>query len=408
MPNPIPIIAGKLTRLVSHIKGNGSALPGYVVERLSPDFIKFLSDLPNGVIVVSGTNGKTTTTKIITEILHAGGLRVFTNDTGSNFVRGIISSALPHMSITGKFPFDIAVLELDEAHAVRFCEQVKPTYSLLLNVARDQLDRFGEVDHVASLLNLVAQNTTQAVIINREDPRLMRIQTTHNVYFGLSQDLKSQFPSDVDQRDINSDEPQPDATILRKIDGKSATYVIDGKAHAVDLKLRGIYNAYNAAGAIAVIRRALPSMGVDDILKALSEVTSAYGRGETITFDGKQIEIFLVKNPAAFQLSLTSFADNRHDFFIAINDNISDGRDVSWLWDVDFRDLPPVITTSGTRAADMALRLQYDEVKTLHIETDIKTALQHTLDKAQKPIRIFATYSAMMELRKIMKGKSIL
>jgi len=402
MAKTIPILIGKTTRLLSKFRGNGSALPGYVIERISPNFISFLDQLPHGVVVVSGTNGKTTTTKIITEILRAGGLRVFTNETGSNFARGVISSAIPHFSMTGKFPFDIAVLELDEAHAVRFSEQVKPTYSLLLNVAPDQMDRFDDTDQVGRLMDALAQNTTNTVIINREDYRLAKIKTPHTIYYGLSNKLLKTF--------IDDSKPSKNqaAATLQSFDDGEATYKIDEKNHDVKLKLKGIYNAYNAAGAIATVRSILPDLEINTILKALAHVTSPDGRGEEFTIDGKKIELFLIKNPSAFQLALTSFADHQHDYIIAINDNIPDGTNISWLDSVDFSALPShVLAVTGIRAEDMAKYLEKYHIKSNLVQTDINLAVKDAIKNSTKPIRIFSTYTAMFAIRKLFTGKSI-
>ena len=170
------ILLGKVVRHASRIRGGGSALPGLVVEKLDKNFLaKTLGKLPYGVVVVSGTNGKTTTVKIVTELLEGQGLKVFTNSTGSNFKRGVISAVVADSKLSGKLDADIAVLELDEAHAVHFVRDVKPRYSLLLNVMRDQLDRFGEIDSTAKLLAKIAQATTKTVVLNREDSRIFAI-----------------------------------------------------------------------------------------------------------------------------------------------------------------------------------------------------------------------------------------
>ena len=167
---------GKLVRRVSRLRGGGSALPGLVVEKIDPGFMRrTLSTLPLGVAVVSGTNGKTTTTKMVVELLEGQGLKVFTNRTGSNFTRGVAAALLGEVDWRGRLEADVAILELDEAHAVHFVNQVPPRYSLLLNVLRDQLDRFGEIDKTAQLLEHIAAKTTGTVVLNREDPRVARI-----------------------------------------------------------------------------------------------------------------------------------------------------------------------------------------------------------------------------------------
>ena len=143
----ISTIIGKSVKKVAQLRGGGSALPGLVVEKIDPDFIRrTLEDLPQGVVIISGTNGKTTTTKIVVELLESVGMKVFTNRTGSNFSRGVAAALLNEVDIHGKLDADIAVLELDEAWAVKFVKMVQPRFSLLLNVMRDQLDRFGEID----------------------------------------------------------------------------------------------------------------------------------------------------------------------------------------------------------------------------------------------------------------------
>src|SRR5690606_380479 len=224
---------GKTIRHIAKLRGGGSALPGLVVEKIDPDFVRHtLAQLPRGIIVVSGSNGKTTTTKMVVELLESQGLRVFTNRTGSNFIRGVAAALLGEVDMKGKLDADIAVLELDEAHAVKFVDVVKPRYSLLLNVMRDQLDRFGEIDATARMLEKIAHATTEVVVINREDPRLVTIapsltkQTVH--FFGLSDALLTQFPNDDDMRSSSASKrmssTSPALVTLEKLDNEIATF----------------------------------------------------------------------------------------------------------------------------------------------------------------------------------------
>lgn len=408
----LSILLGKTVQKVTRLRGNGgSALPGLVVERTNPNFIKHtLAKLPMGVVVVSGTNGKTTTTKIVSELLAKQGLKVFTNKTGSNFVRGVISEILADIKLSGKFDYDIAVLELDEAHAVKFCEVCDVDYSLILNVQRDQLDRFGEIDHTAELLQKLAAHTRKAAILNREDPRVSKIQTAHPFYFGLSNELIKEFPSDDNllESDKVSASKLPASVTLEKLKGQKASYQINHKNYSCELTLKGIYNAYNAAGALALCSIIMDDVDPAEFVENLAEIASAFGRGESFKINNCEVEVLLVKNPSAFQLSITSFADNKHDYMIAINDNIADGRDVSWLWNVDFSKLKHVEVVSGIRATDMALRLKYDECDVDTVEEDLSKALDIFTKVSNKPKRIFVTYTAMLELRKLISGKSIL
>jgi UDP-N-acetylmuramoylalanine-D-glutamate ligase len=177
MPLPLSILLGKAVRRIAKIRGgSGSALPGLFVEKIDPMFIRrTLSPLPRGVVLVSGTNGKTTTTKMVVELLEGQGLKVFTNRTGSNFTRGVAAALLGEISMSGKLDADIAVLELDEAHAIHFVQAIAPRHTLLLNVMRDQLDRFGEIDYTAQLLKTIAEATLDTVTLNREDERVRAI-----------------------------------------------------------------------------------------------------------------------------------------------------------------------------------------------------------------------------------------
>src|SRR3954451_10590854 len=196
----VAVWLGKLTLLLLRAIGRrGNALPGLVVEKVFPRFLaRAMAALPQGVVVVTGTNGKTTTTKMVATILGQK-YRVLTNDTGSNFVRGAITSTVDHATWTGHLPYDVAVFELDEAWAVRFVAAVQPRRALLLNVMRDQLDRFGEIDTTARLLGRVAAATTGDVVLNRDDERVAALAADTRAavtYYGGSPELREMFPTD--------------------------------------------------------------------------------------------------------------------------------------------------------------------------------------------------------------------
>ncbi|WP_104138370.1 Mur ligase family protein [Arthrobacter sp. ZGTC131] len=410
---------GKLVRRVSRLRGGGSALPGLVVEKIDPGFMqRTLSTLPHGVAVVSGTNGKTTTTKMVVELLESQGLKVFTNRTGSNFTRGVAAALLGEVDWRGRLDADIAVLELDEAHAVHFVNRVPPRYSLLLNVLRDQLDRFGEIDKTAQLLQHIASKTTGTVVLNREDPRVARIADTLDGpdvrYFGLDDSLLSTFPNDDELRaGPGSPAPAPVQqkphadVVLRRVGPDNADFEYDGGTVTTGMKLRGVYNIFNAAAALTLARSICGSGAAAadhaTLLTALSQVAPAFGRGESLVVDGLPLDLVLVKNPSGFRLGLKSFPAGGYATMIAINDNYADGRDMSWLWDVDFESLRAegVDQVTGSRAYDMALRLQYDEVAVGAVNTEIAPALAAFIAAAKdKPKRIFCTYTAMLAIRR--------
>lgn len=408
-PRPHSVLMGKAVRYVARLRGGGSALPGLFVEKIDKNFVKdTLSQLPHGVVLISGTNGKTTTTKMVVELLESQGLRVFTNRTGSNFVRGVAAALLGEVNALGKLQADIAVLELDEAHAVHFVNRIPPRHSLLLNVMRDQLDRFGEIDTTAKMLEHIALATTGTVVINREDPRLRKValKLKNDVrYFGLDDALLATFPSDDDMHGgIVAGTKRPQADVLLQAIGAGATFVIDGKTVTTTLQLNGVYNIFNAAAALALTRSIVgKKLDEEKLLKGLAAVTPAFGRGESLIVDGKPCELVLVKNPSGFRLGLHSFDPKNYATMIAINDNYADGRDMSWLWDVDFESLKKdgVSEVSGVRAYDMALRLQYDEVAVSHVDTDLARSLKNFLSAhSGKPKRIYCTYTAMLALRR--------
>jgi len=410
MSKPYTTLLGKTVRSITRLRGGGSALPGLFVEKIDPTFVaESLAQLPRGVVVISGTNGKTTTTKMVTELLEGQGLKVFTNRTGSNFIRGVAAALLGEVDMKGKLDADIAVLELDEAHAVRFVRTITPRYSLLLNVMRDQLDRFGEIDATAKMLAVIAARTTDGVVLNREDPHVTslagKLSDKQVAFFGLNPALSHLFPSDDELRGGPKNAkavPIADVT-LEEFSGDEATFKIDITKHTTTLKLQGVYNIFNAAAALALVRMIVgKATNTEKLIATLAGVTPAFGRGEKLTVGGQPLELVLVKNPSGFRLGLSSFPASDYATMIAVNDNYADGRDMSWLWDVEFDSLRTggVSQVSGIRAYDMALRLQYDEVEITRVEPDLKKAL-HSFIAAHPdtPKRVYCTYTAMLALR---------
>src|SRR4051794_26962983 len=411
----VAVWLGKLTLLSLRLIGRrGNALPGLVVEKVFPRYLpRAMARLPEGVIVVTGTNGKTTTTKMVATVLTER-LRVLTNDTGSNFVRGAITATVEHASWSGRLPYDVAVFELDEAWAVRFVERVAPRRALLLNVMRDQLDRFGEIDTTARLLGKVAAATTGQVVLNRDDERIAALagDTAAAVsYYGVAPALRELFPNDEELYGGPVHVSDVAAVVeLQALPGPArpaATLRIGGVGADGGLRAEGPHNAQNACGAAAVAL----TFGFDGsaVQAGLANVSPAFGRGQSFTVEGRQVTMQLVKNPAGFRQTLCTLDTGAPEaVVIAINDDYADGRDVSWLWDVDFRDLAPLPSrrwTSGTRAADMAVRLRYDGVDVDEIEPDLEKAVRAALEAVPvgKRVVVFSTYTAMWELHGVLQ-----
>jgi lipid II isoglutaminyl synthase (glutamine-hydrolysing) len=406
---------GKLTLLALRLIGRrGNALPGLVVEKVFPGYLpRAMKRLPEGVVVVTGTNGKTTTTKMVATILGER-YGVLTNDTGSNFVRGAITAAVEHSSWSGRLRYDVAVFELDEAWAVRFAAVVPPRRALLLNVMRDQLDRFGEIDTTAGLLGKVAAATTGHVVLNRDDERIAALaaRTPAAVsYYGVTPELRSVFPNDEELYGgpvyVSAAHADAELLALPSGDDPLTTMRIGDTVHSVLLRADGPHNAQNATGAAALAL----SFGLDPqtVAAGLAKVSPAFGRGQSFDVDGRRLVLQLVKNPAGFRQSLRTLDGHEaaDAIVIVINDDYADGRDVSWLWDVDFTGLaqrPARLSTAGTRAADMAVRLRYDDVTVEEVEPELEKSVRSAVAAVPPGGRVvvFSTYTAMWALHAIL------
>ncbi|WP_375484534.1 MurT ligase domain-containing protein [uncultured Jatrophihabitans sp.] len=406
---------GKLTLSALRILGRrGNALPGLVVEKVFPRYLAAaMAGLPQGVVVVTGTNGKTTTTKMVATVLGER-YRVLTNDTGSNFVRGAITATVEHATWSGRLPYDVAVFELDEAWAVRFVARVAPRHCLLLNVMRDQLDRFGEIDTTARLLGKVAAATTGHVVLNRDDERiaaLADVTAAEVTHYGVAPALRELFPNDEELYggpvSVSSVPAAVELQTLPSTAHPAATLRIDGVDHDVTLRAEGPHNAQNACGA-AALGLAL-GLDTDTVVAGLAKVSPAFGRGQSFDVDGRRVVLQLVKNPAGFRQTLRTLDTATPDaVVVAINDDYADGRDVSWLWDVDFAALGPLPSrrsTAGTRAADMAVRLRYDDVEVDEIEPDLEKAVRSAVASVAtgRYVVVFSTYTAMWALHAVLQ-----
>jgi UDP-N-acetylmuramyl tripeptide synthase len=432
-------------------RGGGTAAPGLVAERIDPQLLdKIARRLPQGTVVVAGTNGKTTVSRMLADILQAHGWRVAHNRSGSNLVRGVTSALASQADLMGSPRADIGVIESDEAALPEIVRRVQPSVVLLNNLFRDQLDRYGELDTIASqwtpaLRRLPAEAT---VVVNADDPTLAAITEgidARRVTFGLDDRnpsfLLEEIPHAADAktcrqcgRDLAYDrlysahlgawrcagcggERPPLAFAGRSIalDGVDAlrldVLMPDDPDDALSLHLMipGLYNAYNAVAATAVAR----TLGVprQTITGALRGYRSAFGRIERVSYRGRSLTLALVKNPVGFNetLRMLTIASDGLTIptLIAINDLAADGRDVSWLWDVDFEMLcqgsAPLFTT-GIRGADMANRLKYaglPAARIVPLPADLTSGLDAFVDSLPEGAvgYVLLTYTALLGLR---------
>lgn len=409
----ITIALGKTVfALLRLMRRTGSALPGLIVEKFNRGFLyNQLAQLPQGVIIVSGTNGKTTTTKLTAALLESQGLRVLTNPTGSNFVRGIISVVVDKTRWNGKLPYDIAVFEQDEAHAVKLAELVHPRGAVVLNIMRDQMDRFGEIDTTRQMLQKLVAVSTEWVVLNANDERVSKLEPSKGVqtiWYSHTEALQKDFLTDDQLYHAESTAyyraGKPAAELTAYEPGRVALTAAR-KRHKYQFALQGGHNALNLTAALATVHAALTDVDESALTNTISSVKPAFGRGEVITLpSGGKLTLQLIKNPGGFTQALRMTGLKSYDTIaIAINDDYPDGRDVSWLWDVNFTRLGkgPAVYCGGVRAADMANRLKYDEVQVAGIEADIYAyakQLDSVIPAGSEGI-LFCTYTAMLKLR---------
>jgi lipid II isoglutaminyl synthase (glutamine-hydrolysing) len=450
----LAVLAGKVTATTTRLlgKGGGSALPGLVALRVQPKLVQQLaSQLAAGVTVVSGTNGKTTTSRLIASILTSAGLTVVRNATGSNLTRGVASALLARADPLGTLRghgSSLGLFEVDEAALPEVVDMVQPSQLLLNNLFRDQLDRYGEVATVARLWSTAITRLPAGalVIANADDPLVAEVALggrAKPLYFGLSsvpeKGAVNEHASDVKTCPrcggpivyslitlghlghyacSRCDFTRPEPTVyaenvrLRGIDGADFTLCAGGIAAPVHLPLPGLYNVYNAVAAAA----ASSALGIDPttIAGALGRVTAAFGRMERLMVDGRTVYLALAKNPAGLNEVMRTVlqASRQANLLMLLNDNTADGHDVSWIWDADVEMLSGhvrQVVFSGTRAPDMALRFKYAEVTASDtgvrtIEPDTETALVRALQGLDDGDVLFVipTYTAMLDVRSVL------
>lgn len=404
-------MAGRSAGWVSRLLGRGgSALPGLVALRLAPDLIgRLAGGIPEGVVVVTGTNGKTTTTKMLVEILRRAGRRVLSNPTGSNLARGLATRLIEAADRRGRIDADIAVFEIDEAAVRSLGRELAPRCLVVTNLARDQLDRYGELNTTASHIRAALAHAGTA-ILNADDPLVVDLagSAAADLRFGAVDEIRDRMPHDRSLYGGSDFERSARLDLVIEAaapsgDGLHATLAsASGETVEMDLAVPGVFNAYNAAAAAL----AAGSLGValTEAASVLETVQPAWGRGQVIDYRGRRVRLLLVKNPAGFNqaIHLLRAVPPGAAVLIAINDLIADGRDVSWLWDVRIEDLAAAghrFSTTGIRALDMAVRLKYAGIDAPW-ESDLAAALHRFIESVPEGETCFVvpTYTAMLAL----------
>ena len=370
------VLIGRGVRLAARLRkaGGGSAVPGLVVNRVAPGFLgDVLSSFPEGLVVVSGSSGKSTTTKMLVAILAAHGKRVFTNPSTANISQGLTSALLERTSLTGRIDADLAVLEMDEGHGALLSDRFRATLVLLTNVMTDQIDRFHDAEKVQAMLGRIAARSSGSVVLNGDDALLDRLSPTAQIVrFGVTDAVLAQAPRGLGYAETTAARID-DGVLVTAVAGRDATIVVDGAPLAVRLPARGIHYAVDAAGALAAARRLLgDAFDADVATAALAAMAPVFGRGEVITVHGQQVEFVLVQNPASFQLNVDELDEHLDQVMVAMG---SDVRDPSYFWPVDASRIGSAVIVSGSKADEIALQLLYQGVEVGRIEPDLGTAL---------------------------------
>ena len=417
----------KITKLSS-----GTSFIGMLVLKICPDFLTYANNyIQNSKINVTGTNGKTTTSGLITHLLRSNGNFVINNSMGANMLTGVVNALALQINPFQKA--DYSVIESDEAYLEKIYDKFDANYLVVTNLFRDQLDRYGELATTKKLIqNGIDKKNGLQLILNADDPLVSTFKSDINpIFYGI----KDVIYTEESLKQASSTEEVFNCPLCgkplqyeKKFFAQQGHYYCDcgykrpepeysaevvlHKTHSVikmnkreyTIPLVGLFNAYNALAAIALCEE----LGIKGIENNLSSFKVAFGRSEIKYLNGKRTLIQLIKNPIGANEVLKT-VDLDSQILIVINDNYADGRDVSWLWDAEFEFLKGAkreIIVSGIRAYDMALRLKYAGVENIKIIPKIKKAIDYTGKTADNNITILPTYTALLKINKIRKLRS--
>ncbi len=411
----------KLTKLSS-----GTSIIGKYVLKIDKDFLKHSNSYISTKINVTGTNGKTTTSGLISHLIFKENHSIINNSMGANMLNGVVNTIATSLNIFKKT--DYSVIESDEAYLAKIYDKFDADFLIVTNLFRDQLDRYGELETTKKFIqNGINKKENLTLFLNADDPLVASLQGNNKIYYGVEdvfyadENLKNK--SSVEEIfncpcgkelkyskkfyaqqghyycDCGYSRPEPKYKAQVTLYKDCSIIKINGESYEVPLI--GLFNAYNALAAISLCLE----LGIKNIKENLTSFKVAFGRSEVKYLNGKKVLIQLIKNPIGANEVLKT-VDLDSNILIVINDNYADGRDVSWLWDAQFELLKNAnkeIVVSGIRANDMALRLKYADVKNVKIIENINQAIEHLSKNADNNITILPTYTALLKINK-MKG----
>lgn len=439
----LAIWTGKLLTVAGKIIGKkSSSSPGEFALKICPDLIKGLNKcVSKGVIVTCGTNGKTTTNNLMCSALEAKGYKVLCNKLGANMLNGIATVFLQEADIFGRLSVDYACLEIDEAYTPIIFEHVKPDVMVITNLFRDQLDRYGEIDITSDIIKKAIRKVPSLkLVLNGDDPLCTRFGNEKNTqakYYGISEKVLPQLDDTKEGRfcPVCGSEQEyrfyhysqlgdyycPHCGFKRpKIDFEVRNvkletpmkFTINGQPMTINYK--GFYNIYN----LIAVYGALNVLGesTDDFAGLLTSYKPQIGRMQEFPFK-KPVILSLSKNPAGFNQAIATVNTDKRkkDVIIAINDKANDGRDVSWLWDVDFDKIKDenlnTLSTTGIRLWDISLRFKYADIKVDLMTHDMEDAVLKALETDSEAVYVLVNYTALYPteavLNELLKKQSI-
>ncbi len=376
------ILIGRMVRIAVRLvrPGGGSALPGLVLSKIAPGLlVKTMASFPDGLVVVTGSAGKSTTTKMLVAIARAHGKNVFTNPSTANIAQGFYSSIIERSNIFGKIQGDVAILEMDEGHAAEITKKISPRQVTLLNVLEDQLDRFVDPAVVREKLLMVAAKAKSALVLNADDQNILLIDKEMDSkpvsWFGVKSSLISNTEHGLGNAPTYLAElsrPLVQTEVIEQSPKKTTVRVLDEDV-SFALPNRGIHFALDAAAAIESARRYLGENFIPELAaRTLEELPPVFARGEITTVNGVDVEFILVQNPMSFQLNLDNLPPDQEQVMVAIGRDV---HDPSWLWTVDMKNMPAIDIVTGFNYAEMALRLAYDEIPVGEVVPELEDAL---------------------------------
>ncbi len=445
------VLAARGARVGSRVlkTGGGSTIPGVVALRVDPGVLRKISGrLALGSVAITGTNGKTTTTRMVGGILREAGISAVNNSTGANLVTGVTAALVSDAGVTGRPESKIGLFEVDEANVPVVAEEAELKLLAVLNLFRDQLDRYGELAYTGKVIASAFEDLPEdgSVVLNADDPLVASLGRSARkpVYYGVDEpELDTgRLQHIADSKDcpicgvsliyetvymghvgvydcpacsFGRPALQYRASRVRLEGARGASFVLSTPAgeREVRIGLPGLYNVYNALAAATVVGEA--GIGLEEISRGLSKFGGAFGRVERVQAGDREAFLLLIKNPVGFNEILRTFVTggDAKNVLIAINDNHADGRDVSWLWDVDFEMLADAwsegqagevepFMVSGTRAEDMAVRLKYAELPVGTVIPDREKAIRAALEATPpgETLYVLPTYTAMLDIRK--------